>query len=464
MLAAIWGIQTYQNHIGGQCVDAEAQQTMSLVYLDRTMRVADELASWPDWATTLVGFGTRSEELEELRDGLQQLREERGNEDEVVSLDEGLENLGEEESMDDEGRQEMDSALAVLAAELGAELGEAAPEGLQAYPWVASLLADAPTVEAIEEVRSRVLGGDAAWWEVELARRVEASQRGEELDHALAGEAQKGRTLAWRSMVAAGFWWGLVVVGVCLAPRAWRQMRSGAVHWDRAVSRSYPWRWAFVLLLGVFVLSDLFSGFLVGAGYFLFGGEGGPGAFLFDTMMDLGWRFMAPALALLVLFRRPRHAVRTLRLNGAPAWSVVLAMFALLSVVNIGLALLLGGSEPLDPTGGLDAMEAGWPGLVYAILTACVAAPIVEEIMYRGVLLRGLERRLRFFTAAAVVAAVFALAHNYGVLGLVSVGIFGFSAAVVYRATNSLKAAILLHALYNLSVTLPMWWVYHAKI
>jgi len=439
MLLAIWGHQTYQNHFGREWVDEEAEQAMSLVYLDRTMRVADELAAWPDWVTSVLGYGSRREELEGLRDGLVQMHEE------------GLLN------------QDAESALAVMDEALGNEPAER----LDAHPWALSLLGGAPSEEAVEEVRSRVLGGGAAWWEMELARRLEVAGQVEGLDGALASEAQKGRSLAWRSVIVAGISWGLVAVGICLVPRAWRQMRSGGVHWDRAVARSYPWRWAFVLLLGVFVLADLFSGLLASLGYFLFGPIAVflfDAGFLFDTVMDLGWRLTAPALALLVLFRRPRHAVRTLRLNGPAAWTVVLAMFAVLNVVDLGLISLLGDSGELDPTGGLDAMEAGWAGLVYGLLTACVAAPLVEEIMYRGVLLRGLERRLRFSAAAAVVAVVFALAHHYGMLGLVSVAIFGFSAAVVYRATNSLKAAILLHALYNLSVTLPVWWVYHAGV
>jgi membrane protease YdiL (CAAX protease family) len=438
VLAAIWGLQTFQLHFGAEpLADESPQEEIALVYLDRTMRVADELAGWPGWVSGALGYGARSEELEELSDGLAQLHE-----------------AG---SLSEDG----DSALAVMAF----ELGEEPPDDLQAYSWVVALLADeAPPAGALEEVISRVLGGNAAWWEVALARRLDAQQRGAEVDRALAGEARKGQTLAWRSVVAAGLCWGLVLAGLSLVPRAWRQMRGGALQWDRAAPRSYPWRWALVLLLGVFVLTDLLSGFVVLCGYVVFSPEDGGAGIVLDTVMDLGWRLTAPALALLFLFRRPGHAVRTLRLNGPAAWTVVLAVFAVLNVVDLGVFFLFGRVEAPDPTGGLDALEAGWSGLVYALLTGCVAAPLVEEIMYRGILLRGLERRLRFFAAAAVVALVFALAHNYGLVGLVSVAIFGFSAAIVYRATNSLKAAILLHALYNLSVTLPTWWIYHARV
>ncbi len=437
VLVVLWCYGVYESHWGAAGEwDGYISEELTLVYHDRNLQVVDELAGWPEWCATGLWFASRSEELGVARESLLVLHE--------------TGNLGVSGG----------SALAVICA----ELGEEPPEGVGCDWLVAELLDGGPaSPEALAALERLVANGGAWWWEVALARQRVAT--GELSGEVLLAEDAAARSLFWRHVVSNGCSWVLVAAGLLLIPRAWRTLGSGGADWDRAVVRSYPWRWGVLLVVLVFVGADLGSRWLVEFGYTHVATE--ESGFLFDVVMDLGWRLAAPAIALLVLFRRPRHALRTLRLDGPAAWPVVLAMFALLYVGDIGLGYALGWLEvddPLDPTGGLDAMEIGWAGLGFGLLSACVAAPLGEEIMCRGILLRGLERHLRFFGAAAVVAVVFALGHDYGAAGLVSVGIFGFAAAIVYRVTHSLKATILLHGLYNLSITLPGWWIYHGNI
>jgi membrane protease YdiL (CAAX protease family) len=54
--------------------------------------------------------------------------------------------------------------------------------------------------------------------------------------------------------------------------------------------------------------------------------------------------------------------------------------------------------------------------------------------------------------------------HFYGFQGTVSVGILGVALALVYHVTRSLPAVVVLHAVYNLTVTLPDWLVDHAPL
>jgi membrane protease YdiL (CAAX protease family) len=86
-----------------------------------------------------------------------------------------------------------------------------------------------------------------------------------------------------------------------------------------------------------------------------------------------------------------------------------------------------------------------------------VVAPLAEELLFRGVLLRSLMRRLDSGAAIGISALVFALVHVLGdtgtayyvpaflLLGLVS----GWRAAV----TGNLSQSILLHAGFNLLAT-----------
>ena len=124
-------------------------------------------------------------------------------------------------------------------------------------------------------------------------------------------------------------------------------------------------------------------------------------------------------------------------------------MFSLLMVVDQILRWAMDAAGANEPGGGLSSADAGIWGLVFAVISACLLAPLAEEILYRGVLFRSLRNRLGVVPGAVVSAAVFAVLHFYDGYGLVSVGIFGFSCALLYSGTGSLATVIALHVLYN---------------
>jgi membrane protease YdiL (CAAX protease family) len=80
---------------------------------------------------------------------------------------------------------------------------------------------------------------------------------------------------------------------------------------------------------------------------------------------------------------------------------------------------------------------------------AVVWAPVVEEITFRGLLFATLRTRMGLLPAAALSAAVFALPHDYGVGGSLSVFWSGLIWAVAYERTKSLLPGILAHAANN---------------
>ena len=128
------------------------------------------------------------------------------------------------------------------------------------------------------------------------------------------------------------------------------------------------------------------------------------------------------------------------------------------------LQLVFLGSGTDEPGGGLSGGDAGWWGLVFALVSACLLAPVAEEVLYRGVLFRSCQNRLGVIPAAAVSSAVFAVLHFYDGYGLASVAVFGLACAFLYAGSGSLAAAIALHMLYNTSIKLPEWIVYHAPL
>jgi len=90
-------------------------------------------------------------------------------------------------------------------------------------------------------------------------------------------------------------------------------------------------------------------------------------------------------------------------------------------------------------------------------LDAVVGAPIVEEIIFRGLLFGALLRGMGFTAAAIVSSLVFAAVHGYGLEGTIAVTVTGSLLCWVYWRTGRLWTAMFAHGVHNALVTLPMW-------
>lgn len=122
-------------------------------------------------------------------------------------------------------------------------------------------------------------------------------------------------------------------------------------------------------------------------------------------------------------------------------------------------ALIFNGGHPIPSNSRLVFIQPphGIGLLLLALLVTAVAAPICEEIFFRGMLLRLLEERLPFWLAVAVSSLAFGLAHLSPAVGLVSLPAFvymGLVLALVYARTGRLSNSILLHGFNNAFVTL----------
>jgi hypothetical protein len=106
--------------------------------------------------------------------------------------------------------------------------------------------------------------------------------------------------------------------------------------------------------------------------------------------------------------------------------------------------------EQQDVTRDLGVDE-GTASLVIAGLLIVVAAPLSEEIFFRGFLFAGLRRRIPLWPAAAVSAGVWGLLHlSGGNLGVaLQLTIFGLLLAWLYEQTGSLWPPIVAHGFNN---------------
>jgi membrane protease YdiL (CAAX protease family) len=96
--------------------------------------------------------------------------------------------------------------------------------------------------------------------------------------------------------------------------------------------------------------------------------------------------------------------------------------------------------------------------VVLFFVGAVVFAPLVEELLFRGVLLRSLLRKVTPATAVLISAVIFALVHYIGdpntLPFLPALTGLGAVLALVALRTGDLSASIFIHAGFNLTTTI----------
>jgi membrane protease YdiL (CAAX protease family) len=94
-------------------------------------------------------------------------------------------------------------------------------------------------------------------------------------------------------------------------------------------------------------------------------------------------------------------------------------------------------------------------GIVLLVALTVIAAPIVEELFFRGLLQRSLERRLRPALAVIVGAVVFGLVH-FQLLQFLALVIFGAIAGVLAQRAGRLGPAIWAHVAFNATTVIAL--------
>ncbi len=138
---------------------------------------------------------------------------------------------------------------------------------------------------------------------------------------------------------------------------------------------------------------------------------------------------------------------------GLGGYLVALPLVIVVSLINQRLWQGQGGSNPILPLvlEGRDSVA-----LVIFFLTACLAAPLFEEMIFRAFLLPSLTRYLPVSGAIITSSLIFAIAHLSlsEVLPLTTLGIV---LGVVYTRSRNLLAPMLVHSLWNSGTLLSLF-------
>ncbi len=134
-----------------------------------------------------------------------------------------------------------------------------------------------------------------------------------------------------------------------------------------------------------------------------------------------------------------------------------------------GLGLFLIGTVMIEPLVRIvnqhqavvdDLDKAGGAKLAVFAVVAALVAPVCEELLFRGLLLRALRRRMSPTAAVIVQALAFALAHpmlspTLGDFAVVpALFMLGAVSGIVATRKGDLSASIMMHIGFNLVTTL----------
>lgn len=138
---------------------------------------------------------------------------------------------------------------------------------------------------------------------------------------------------------------------------------------------------------------------------------------------------------------------------GFGGYCAALPIVVLISLINQQLWQGQGGSNPLLQL-ALESQDT--TALVIFFVTAAIAAPIFEEVLFRGFLLPSLTRYVPVWGSIVLSSLLFAIAHlSFSeILPLTALGIV---LGVVYTRSRNLLAPMLLHSLWNSGTLLSLF-------
>ncbi len=423
LLVFILGIWLWDHYVHTPVGYAPGTEEIALVKIDRDLRLADAMREDPPWLKWLAGA---EEPVNVRRNAL-----------------EVFQKLAEDKSITPQG---LEAFAIVKAKQEGLPMRDALGQALQGQ-----------MISSFEETSKDLAEHRGTWWHARLIESWEENAL--PVTHWREVYGQDTIQLRTRAVVARSAVWLLGLIGLAFIPRTLGFLKKGL----SARPGGYAGAWSISLGLVVFLVATLaWIGFTM---TLELGIDALPGMHpLVGIFLDSAARMLPSLIALGLLFRRPGHACRVMGVDRRVELRAILGMFSLLMILDQILRASMGTADSSDPGGGLNPGEAGLWGLAFAVMSACLFAPISEEILYRGVLFRSCKNRLGVIPAALVSSIVFATLHFYDGYGLVSVGVFGFSCALLYSGTGSLLTVIALHMLYNSAIKIPDWIFYHAPL
>lgn len=181
---------------------------------------------------------------------------------------------------------------------------------------------------------------------------------------------------------------------------------------------------------------------------------------IFAIVMNLGYfGFVGIMTYGLIAWVRNRDVsrlfgLRQLRVANIIVLSIIGGIFSLLlcgwivgDFANRYLESLFGELDLQEPVKMLRESESS-VHLILAVVMACVAAPIVEEMLFRGYMYGILRELTHPVFSAVIIGGLFAVVHG-NLPALLPLWVFSLLLSFAYEATRCLWVPIGMHAFFN---------------
>lgn len=224
-----------------------------------------------------------------------------------------------------------------------------------------------------------------------------------------------------------------------------------------------PPPWNLAAAVGVWVFFTLTLSIVPAFGVLVWAHKAGLNPFSPDLIsnpralvVQIGMLFVAHLLTLLVGYmvvtsgaKRPFFHTLGWRWHPRFRWRHVLALIGGLYLILYLLSLVV----PHGETDFDKLLQTGRDVRIGIALVAVLTAPLVEELVYRGILYPALHHRLGRVRAILIVTAMFAVVHfpQYAgsLLILTAVTVLSFALTVIRSYTGQLLPCVVAHFLYN---------------
>jgi uncharacterized protein len=196
------------------------------------------------------------------------------------------------------------------------------------------------------------------------------------------------------------------------------------------------------------------------------------GRFLIDELVTFGWPVLVYVTILAVVGYGPslwwcwyvsrRWGSRSLADDiGLRArwsdlgWGPLIWVAAVMCQVVVAAVVLVARVPTSSNTEGIGDLQADRSYVIALLVTAVIAAPLVEEMVFRGVVLRGLLSRFGVIVSIGVQAVLFGVAHIDPVRGIGNVGLavvlsaVGVALGTAAYLLRRIGPTILAHAIFN---------------
>lgn len=118
-----------------------------------------------------------------------------------------------------------------------------------------------------------------------------------------------------------------------------------------------------------------------------------------------------------------------------------------------GFDYLYGVFDPNWVTGfDIDTVEITADSLLLECIASIIFAPLLEELIFRGVLFNRLKIRTGIIPAMIISSFLFAIGHDFG--GITSAFLFGISMCILYLKTDNIFVTISVHFINNVVATI----------